>query len=281
MASSTVPTTVPSFGRGSPVHTYWLERCDGFEAIRADGRSMGRVRRFESPDGGAFLRLGGLRSRTVPVSAVDMVWPALSLLLVADSDAATDSNTATEKQARTSDLALSDPGPQEGAPQSATSFGPAARRAGDRQLAGKTSRPRWEDETLPWWELLPENGEADGAPKPLRGHFSLERRWTAAQRYVFSGRDAARKVAVWISDRSQKLAALSFRQAGKGRHLMCVRLRAVGDRCDTAYAFAADLIARERLTLGRLLLRFAVWVGGDGGRLEPPTSRRGETTTRR
>ena len=257
MASSTVPPTVRSFGRGNPVHTYWLERCDGFEAIRADGRSMGRVQRFESPDGRAFLRLGGFRSRTVPVSAVDMVWPALSLLLVADSD------TATEKQAGTSDLALSDPGLQEGAPQSATSFDRAARRAGDRHLAGETSRPRWEDETLPWWELLPENGHADGAPKPPRGQFSRERRWTAAQRYVFS--DAVRKVAVWTGNHSQKLAALSFRQVGKGWHLTSVRLHAVGDRCLTAYAFAADLIARKRLVLGRLLLRFAVWVGGDAG----------------
>jgi hypothetical protein len=102
------------FGRGSAVRDYWLERCQGFQVIRADGRSLGRVRRLETKATGTFLRLTGFRSRVFPLSAVETVWPTASLLLVG--------------QPETHQRSVSDP--------------------------VDATRPSWADETIPWWELL-------------------------------------------------------------------------------------------------------------------------------
>jgi hypothetical protein len=102
------------FGRGSAVRDYWLERCQGFRVIRADGRSLGRVRRLETKATGTFLRLTGFRSRVFPLSAIETVWPALSLLLVG--------------QPETHHRSVSGP--------------------------VDATRPSWVDETVPWWELL-------------------------------------------------------------------------------------------------------------------------------
>jgi hypothetical protein len=104
----------PGFGRGSAVRDYWLERCQGFQVIRADGRSLGRVRRLETKATGTFLRLTGFRSRVFPLSAVEAVWPALSLLLIGQPE--THQRSAS--------------GPVD------------------------AIRPSWKEETLPWWELL-------------------------------------------------------------------------------------------------------------------------------
>jgi hypothetical protein len=102
------------FGRGSAVRDYWLERCQGFRVIRADGRSLGRVRRLETKATGTFLRLTGFRSRVFPLSAIETVWPALSLLLVGQPET-----------------------------QQRSVSGPV-----------DATRPSWADETIPWWELL-------------------------------------------------------------------------------------------------------------------------------
>src|SRR6266511_797802 len=72
------------FGRGSAVREYWLMRCQGFSVMRADGRRLGRVKRVETHMEGTFLRLRGLRARTVHFSAVDTVWPDASLLVISD-----------------------------------------------------------------------------------------------------------------------------------------------------------------------------------------------------
>jgi hypothetical protein len=256
-----------AFGRGSPVRDYWLERCHGFEAVGADGRRLGRVRRFENPHGDAFLRLGGLRPRVVPVSAVEMVWPAASVLLIADPD------TPNETEAQTPNLPVIDRGLPEGATQSVTSFDRAPGRAIEQNPAGSTSRPRWEDETLPWWELVQENGATDQASKAPRVPFLLEAWWTATGRFVSGGGRAVREVSRELfrrtSDHSQKLAALLLRRVRNGWHLTCVGRRAVGKWCRAAYAFGANRVRRARLVLARVLLRVAVWVAGDRGSLDP------------
>ena len=173
-----------AFGRGSPVCDYWLERCQGFEAVGSDGRRLGRVRRFETPYGDAFLRLGRLRSRVVPVSAVEVVWPAASLLLIADPD------TPEEDVGTTS-----------------------------------TSRPRWEDETLPWWELV-QDDDAGGEASKTPGRSSLlGLRWTVMRRYVSNGRGAAREIFRWMSEHAQRLVALLLRRARDGWQVTCVALR--------------------------------------------------------
>jgi hypothetical protein len=228
-----------AFGRGSPVCDYWLEHCQGFEAVRSDGRSLGRVRRFETPHGEVFLRLGRLRSRVVPVSAVEIVWPAASLLLIADPD--------TPKE----DVGTPDP----------------SIWVTDPHLATSTSRPRWEDETLPWWELVQDDDGGDEASNAPGRSSLLGRRWTVIRPNVSGGRDAVRELSRWMSEHAHRLVAVLLRRARDGWHLTCVALRFVSKRCVAARAFAANLVRRERLVLGRLLFRLAVWIAGDGGQL--------------
>ena len=72
------------FGRGSAVREYWLKRCQGFSAVRADGSRLGRVKRVETQMEGTFLRLTGLRARTLPLSAIETVCPGASLLVISD-----------------------------------------------------------------------------------------------------------------------------------------------------------------------------------------------------
>jgi hypothetical protein len=108
--------TRAGFGRGSAVREYWLERCQGFSAVGADGRPLGRVKRVETRMEGTFLRLTGIRAREVPVAAIDTVWPSASMLTIsAERDVGSQKAVATEVQ---------------------------------------SERPAWEDETLPWWELF-------------------------------------------------------------------------------------------------------------------------------
>ena len=116
-AQSTQTDTRTGFGRGSAVREYWLERCQGFSAVRSDGRPLGRVKRVESRMEGTFLRLTGVRARAVPIGAVDTVWPGASVLMISDGEVDGGSGKA----------------PWSGA---------------------HPERPAWEDETLPWWELF-------------------------------------------------------------------------------------------------------------------------------
>jgi hypothetical protein len=269
MASHTVYTELGhAFGRGSPVRDYWLEHCDGFEAIGTDGRHLGRVRRFETPQGDAFLRLGGLRSRVVPVSAVERVWPRASLLVIADLD------TSKNREERTASMSVSDPGLREGAQQRVTSFEPSSGRASDTHLATSTSRPGWEDETVPWWELVQENRAAGEVSEPPRFPSRVESPWTTTRRCFSGGGRAVRELSRRMSDDSQKLTRLLLRHVWNGWYVTRAGLRAVGKRCVAARAFGADLVRRERSVLGRLIVRLGVWVAGDGGRLggagDPP-----------
>jgi len=127
MATSRFKTNTPSvqsdnrpgFGRGSAVREYWLERCQGFSAVRSDGRPLGRVKRVENRMDGTFLRLAGVRARTIPLASVETVWPGASLLLISDVEVDEGSRFAMRSQA-------------------------------------PRTRPAWEDETLPWWELVAE-----------------------------------------------------------------------------------------------------------------------------
>jgi hypothetical protein len=116
-APSTQTDTRTGFGRGSAVREYWLERCQGFSAVRTDGRPLGRVKRVESRMDGTFLRLNGIRARAVPISSVDTVWPGASVLLISDEDVDRGSGKSAWGRAH-------------------------------------PERPAWEDETLPWWELF-------------------------------------------------------------------------------------------------------------------------------
>jgi hypothetical protein len=237
-----------AFGRGNPVRDYWLEHCDGFEAIGTNGRHLGRVSRFATPQGAAFLRLGGRRSRVVPVSAVERVWPAASMLVIADPDVGKQRDGRTPTRQVTS----------RGLPDE------KSQNASEKNLAASTSRQPWEDETIPWWELVSEEPLAgETAPPP---HFPSVPKlpWSATRQRAFSGGRALGEFSELISDNSRKFVALVLRGCRRGWRVTCIGLRIVDKHCSAARAFGANLVTRGRLRLGRLLIRFAVWVAGDG-----------------
>jgi hypothetical protein len=216
----------PGFGRGSPVREYWLRRCEGFQAIRADGRPLGRVTRLETLPEGNFLRLRGRRSRVFPLSAVATVWPAASILLIADAQA------------------------QEG----------ASRASGDfRVRSGLT--PSWEDETIPWWELVQDGGLAAEIPaSPSRKAASVFRAASVAG-------CLSQKLVLGIGRRSKQVVHAAWRRGQSSWETTHARLRTIPSRGRAARASGAILLARGRLALARSLLRVAVWVAGDRQRL--------------
>jgi hypothetical protein len=231
MATETLQTdSRRGFGRGSAVRDYWLERCQGFRVIRADGRSLGRVRRVETKATGTFLRLTGFRFREFPLSAVETVWPAASVLLVAQSE--------------THQRSVS--GPRD------------------------ATRPSWEDETLPWWELL----EGDRSSVEDRGWLPPlavpQRTWLRWQHGFISGglrsassiNSLARKLLTRMRARCKHLYILVHRQAHNGWRE--TRATACRMRCWCAAARAAggNTIARGRVALARLMLRLAVSLAG-------------------
>ena len=139
----------PGFGRGSAVRDYWLERCEGFRAVRPDGRSLGRVRRLETRGDGTVLRLSGLRSRVVPLSAVEIVWPGASVLLIAEE-------TVHPERVR---------GPVDGVRDQSHAYLPSessGRRSRRSQSPSSAPIPSWADDTLPWWELLEDDRSSVG-----------------------------------------------------------------------------------------------------------------------
>jgi hypothetical protein len=198
------------FGRGTAVRDYWLQRCQGFKAVRPDGRPLGRVRRLETGPNGTVLRLTGFRARAVPVQAVDVVWPDTNVLLVGEPEIH-DEPTATDSEADTL----------------------AVRRNVDEPRSG------WQDETIPWWELVQNE-------RPKRG-LGLARRTTS---------------------RSREIAAFLQRLRQHGERAARTTLRVARQRWSVVRLAAARDFARGRLLLGRALLRLAVWVAGDHKRLE-------------
>ena len=247
-----------AFGRGSPVRDYWLEHCDGFEAFSINGRHLGRVNRFESPEGTAFLRLGGRRSRVVPTSAVERVWPAASMLVIADAGLFEKKNERTGNRHFTNRALRSE----------------ESQESSERNLAVGASRPGWQDDTVPWWEVVPENGRIDEAARPPQ-FASLKLPWSAIRQDALNGGRPVLELSRRIGDHARKLVAVVLSRSRNGWSMARRGMRVVGKQCLVAGAFGANLVARGRLRLGRLLIRLAVWVAGDYGHLEDEIARRG------
>jgi hypothetical protein len=184
------------------------------------------VRRLETRPEGNFLRLRGLRSRAFPLSAVATVWPAASILLIADAEA------------------------EEGANDANDDF---------RVRSGLT--PSWEDETLPWWELVQDRGLSSEIPAPpMRQAAPVFRAASVAGRL-------SQKLVVGIGSRSKRVVDAAQRRVHGGWEKTHARLRTIPSRFRAARASGAIVLARGRLALGRSLLRVAVWAAGDRQRL--------------
>jgi len=232
-APSVQTRTRPGFGRGSAVREYWLERCQGFSAVGPDGRPLGRVKRVELNREGTFLRLGGLRGRTVPLSAVETVWPAASILLISNEECAERSSVVRD--------------------------------------VGKRTRAAWEDETLPWWELV-----AD-APHPA--HSST----AATASTLFSAIAAS-----WsLVEGATKGFASHLERLMKQSLAFTWALRCKAARSSVAALHAADSARtrgekrlkastkRFRRRLALAFLQSAVWIAGSKDELLDPRRARG------
>jgi hypothetical protein len=222
------------FGRGSAVREYWLMRCQGFSAVRADGRRLGRVKRVETHMEGTFLRLTGLRARTVPLSAVDTVWPATSLLVVSDER--------------------------------------VDERPGDIVGPGRADRrPAWTDDTVPWWDLV--KSETAGATELVNESSPSLRLRSARSRplrprmgtFVLSLKRMetfARAFPAWAAnffDGTRNVARAFARRTIRASR---ATLQAFDSSRMTAQKAVLAATRLTRLRVARSLFRIAVWVGG-------------------
>jgi hypothetical protein len=214
------------FGRGSAVREYWLERCQGFYAVRPDGRRLGRVKRVETEMEGTFLRLTGFRARTIPLSAVETVWPGASLLLVCDQQVDQPSQAETPRaQART--------------------------------------RPAWMDETLPWWELI---GETEGSREDsIVGPNEPRSRMTGAVAAFRSMLETlVNTVAARAKRLFENLWALAQSFRRNARRASVKTLHATNRARMSARSAMRTTARRTRLRVARSLFGVAVWIGGSG-----------------
>jgi hypothetical protein len=207
------------------VREYWLERCQGFYAVRLDGRRLGRVKRVERQIEGTFLRLTGFRARTIPVSAVETVWPGASLLLVSEQ--------RVEKRS-----------------EAGLSRAPARRR------------PAWMDETLPWWELV---GDASPPSQHSRAGAVELRRWLTTRLASFRSMmtSLANTVAPRAKAQMERLwkLARSFRR--NAQRASAKTLHALDRARMNALSKTATTARRTRLRVAHSLVGIAVWVGGN------------------
>jgi hypothetical protein len=233
-APSVQTNTRAGFGRGSAVRQYWLERCQGFCAVRSDGRPLGRVKGVEVNMEGTFLRLTGVRGRTVPLSAVDRVWPAESVLLISNEEYVERSRVVVPKERH-------------------------------------RARPAWEDETLPWWELVPD--------PPHPAHSSTAVTESALFRAIASGPlliEGARKASASHLERLMK-QALAFTRAlvYKAARSSVAALHAADSARTRASKSLGAGARRWRRRLALAFLQGAVWIAGSKEELLGPDRARG------
>jgi hypothetical protein len=251
------------FGRGTAVRRYWLERCQGFQAVRADGRSLGRVKWLETNPNGTYIRLTGLRSRLVPISTVEIVWPALSTLLIAEQPL----QPQEERDPRVANRAESIASVQHG------SDDPRSRL-----------RPPWADETLPWWELLDDTTSVE-RPVSSPRHQPPARRWRQIDWSALTTptlpslppiRSAGMMLLARTNDDFKKLASVLERQRREANRAISGTRRGVSRDWAATRTAASRAIRDGRLALGRLLIRFALRIAGSRDPLKEITQELGE-----
>jgi hypothetical protein len=220
------------FGRGSAVREYWLKRCQGFSAVRADGSRLGRVKRVETQMEGTFLRLTGLRARTLPLSAIEIVCPGASLLVISDEHVDLGSELSVGSE-----------------------------RADERSA--------WTEDTVPWWELvdgvrargtehvnaasqriLPRSPRLTPDAPRMTLALSLERMELLAKTI------AARANLV---ERAQNLVRTFARKAIRATR---ATVQTLGKARMIAHTALLGVTRRSRLRVAHSLFRMGVWVGG-------------------
>lgn len=177
---------------------------------------------------GTFLRMTGVRGRALPLSAVDTVWPAESVLLI-----------SSEEHVQRSRVAV----PQE----------------------EHSARPGWEDETLPWWELVPDLPSGsfldrrDGI-RPLPAIASVPS--------LIKG--AIEAFASYLGRLMKQAPGLARALASKAARISLAALRAVDSARVRASRRLGAGMRRFRRRLAVALLQGAVWIAGSREELLEP-----------
>ena len=213
---------------------YWLERCQGFSAVGTDGQPLGRVKRVELNMEGAFLRLTGVRGRTVPLSAVETVWPAESILLIANEECGERSSVVRD--------------------------------------VGQSNRAAWEDETLPWWELV-----AD-APHPA--HSSTAATASTLFTAIAAGSSRIERATKGFASHLERLMkqSLAFTWAllRKAARFSVAALHAADSARTRGQKGLRVSTKRFRRGLALAFLQGAVWIAGSKDELLDPDRGGGE-----
>ena len=212
----------PGFGRGSAVREYWLERCQGFSAVRSDGRPLGRVKRVENRMDGTFLRLAGVRARTIPLASVETVWPGASLLLISDVEVDESSRFAMRSEV-------------------------------------PRTRPAWEDETLPWWELVPEAPNSSRYSNLLMVGAALSTTSASARSVIERATSA---FATQLGRQTERSRTLTRAVAQTARRFTLAALDAAYSARRQASKSATKTTRRLRRRLALTLFAIAVWIAG-------------------
>jgi hypothetical protein len=221
------------FGRGSAVREYWLKRCQGFSAVRADGSRLGRVKRVETQMEGTFLRLTGLRARTLPLSAIETVCPTASLLVISDEhvDVGSEVSVGSERE---------------------------------------DERSAWTEDTVPWWELV-DGVRARGtehvnaaSQRVLLRDPRLTRdapRMTLALS-LEKIEPHAKTIAARASNLGERAQNLVRTLARKVIRATRATVQTLGNARMTAQTALLGVTRRSRLRVAHSLFRMGVWVGG-------------------
>ncbi len=221
------------FGRGSAVREYWLKRCQGFSAVRADGSHLGRVKRVETQMEGTFLRLTGLRARTLPLSAIEIVCPSASLLVISDErvDVGSDVSVGFERA---------------------------------------DNRPASTEDTVPWWELVDGvrsrgTEQVNAAPQCVRPRSPRLTRDAPRMTLALSlerMEPLAKAIAARASNLVERAQNLVRTFARKVIRATRATVQTLGKARMIAQTALLGVTRRSRLRVAHSLFRMGVWVGG-------------------
>jgi hypothetical protein len=187
---------------------------------------------------GTFLLLTGFRSRTVPISAVDTVWPKTLLLQVGTGE----SEHLSESPAR----------------------------------RDSTDSAGWADETLAWWELL-ESYALPGEPlksvpnESVDGEGPVASAWrrldALVSGWLVTGQIHAVKFVGWARVLGEWCAIRTRRAGRRVAAATTASLQVLKTRWNRLHRAAKARGGWTRVRVARSLFDIAVWIDGDRERL--------------
>jgi hypothetical protein len=171
---------------------------------------------------GNFLRLAGIRARTIPLASVETVWPGASLLLISDVEVDESSKLSMRSDTH-------------------------------------RTRPAWEDETLPWWELVPEAPNSSRYSNFLMVGAALSTTIASARSVI---QRATSALATQLGRQTERSRTFTRAVAQTARRFTLAALDAADSARTQASKSATKMARRLRRRLALTLFEIAVWIAG-------------------